>query len=104
MARPLPRSLFRRFNSSPEVIRLVVMMYVRYPAVAAQRPHSSYSKNKAVGSASEYTQEIVHKNRINLVSDSKMSDIALCWRLAISSSATSSAPDSFVSSQGDQTN
>ncbi len=31
MARPLPPSPFRRFNSSPEVIRLVVMMYVRYP-------------------------------------------------------------------------
>jgi putative transposase len=28
---------FRYFNSSPEVIRLVVMMYVRYPLVAAQR-------------------------------------------------------------------
>ena len=27
----LPPSPFRRFNSSPEVIRLVVMMYVRYP-------------------------------------------------------------------------
>jgi putative transposase len=25
------RSLFRYFNSLPEVIRLVVMMYVRYP-------------------------------------------------------------------------
>jgi hypothetical protein len=25
---------FRYFNSSPEVIRLVVMMYVRYPAGA----------------------------------------------------------------------
>jgi putative transposase len=24
---------FRYFNSSPEVIRLVVMMYVRYPLV-----------------------------------------------------------------------
>jgi putative transposase len=24
-------SLFRYFNSSPEVVRLVVMMYVRYP-------------------------------------------------------------------------
>jgi transposase-like protein len=24
-------NLFRYFNSSPEVIRLVVMMYVRYP-------------------------------------------------------------------------
>lgn len=29
--RAKPPSLFRRFNSSPEVIRLVVMMYVRYP-------------------------------------------------------------------------
>ena len=27
----LPPSPFRRFNSSPEVIRLVVMMYVRFP-------------------------------------------------------------------------
>jgi putative transposase len=25
------RSPFRYFNSSPEVIRLVVMMYIRYP-------------------------------------------------------------------------
>ena len=26
-----PASPFKRFNSSPEVIRLVVMMYVRFP-------------------------------------------------------------------------
>jgi transposase-like protein len=25
------RNLFRYFNSSPEVIRLTVMMYIRYP-------------------------------------------------------------------------
>jgi putative transposase len=32
MARPhVPRTPFYRFNSSPEVIRLAVMMYVRYP-------------------------------------------------------------------------
>ena len=32
MPRPRkPVSLFRYFNSSPEVIRLVVMMYVRFP-------------------------------------------------------------------------
>lgn len=32
MPRPRrPASLFRYFNSSPEVIRLVVMMYVRFP-------------------------------------------------------------------------
>jgi transposase-like protein len=30
MSRPLP-SPFRYFNSSPEVIRLVVMMYIRFP-------------------------------------------------------------------------
>jgi putative transposase len=30
-SRAKPRSPFRCFNSSPEVIRLVVMMYVRYP-------------------------------------------------------------------------
>ena len=30
-SRAKPRSPFRYFNSSPEVIRLVVMMYVRYP-------------------------------------------------------------------------
>lgn len=30
MSRP-SRSPFRYFNSSPEVIRLVVLMYVRYP-------------------------------------------------------------------------
>ena len=28
---PAPPSPFRRFNSSPEVIRLVVMIYVRFP-------------------------------------------------------------------------
>ena len=28
---PLPPNPFRWFDSSPEVIRLVVMMYVRYP-------------------------------------------------------------------------
>jgi putative transposase len=30
-SRALPPSPFRRFNSSPEIIRLVVMMYVRFP-------------------------------------------------------------------------
>ena len=30
-SRALPPRPFRRFNSSPEVIRLVVMMYVKYP-------------------------------------------------------------------------
>ena len=30
-SRALPPSPFRRFNSSPEVIRLVVMLYVKYP-------------------------------------------------------------------------
>ena len=30
-SRAKPPSPFRRFNSSPEVIRLVVMMYVRFP-------------------------------------------------------------------------
>ena len=30
-SRALPPSPFSRFNSSPEVIRLVVMMYVKYP-------------------------------------------------------------------------
>jgi hypothetical protein len=29
------RNPFRYFNSSPEVIRLTVLMYVRYPPVAA---------------------------------------------------------------------
>ena len=29
--RRVPPSPFRRFNSSPEVIRLVVLMYVRFP-------------------------------------------------------------------------
>jgi putative transposase len=28
------RNLFRYFNSSPEVIRLTVMMYIRYPLSA----------------------------------------------------------------------
>ena len=32
MARaPKPRTPFYRFNSSPEIIRLLVMMYVKYP-------------------------------------------------------------------------
>ena len=30
-SRALPASPFRRLNSSPEVIRLVVLMYVRFP-------------------------------------------------------------------------
>ena len=30
-SRALPASPFRRYNSSAEVIRLVVMMYVRFP-------------------------------------------------------------------------
>jgi putative transposase len=30
-SRALPPSPFRRFNSSPQVIRLVVLMYVRFP-------------------------------------------------------------------------
>ncbi len=33
MPRPRkPNSPFRYFNSSPEIIRLVVMMYVRFPS------------------------------------------------------------------------
>src|SRR5882757_2290652 len=32
MARPRrPKTLFYRFNSSPEIIRLAVMLYVKYP-------------------------------------------------------------------------
>jgi transposase-like protein len=32
MARPrTPKTPFYRFNSSPEIIRLVVMMYVKFP-------------------------------------------------------------------------
>ena len=30
-SRAEPASPFKRFNSSPEVIRLVVLMYVRFP-------------------------------------------------------------------------
>ena len=30
-SRAKPPSPFKRFNSSPEIIRLVVMMYVRFP-------------------------------------------------------------------------
>ncbi len=30
-SRAKPASLFRCFNSSPEVIRLVVLMYIRFP-------------------------------------------------------------------------
>ena len=29
--KPLPDGPFKRFNSSPEIIRLVLMMYVRFP-------------------------------------------------------------------------
>jgi len=32
------RNPFRYFNSSPEVIRLVVMMYIRYPRRAQYGP------------------------------------------------------------------
>jgi putative transposase len=31
MPRPQPASPFRYFNSSPDVIRLAVLMYVKYP-------------------------------------------------------------------------
>jgi len=34
------RNPFRRFNSSPEVIRLTVMMYVRYPVGIPVPVHS----------------------------------------------------------------
>ena len=38
MPRPRkPASPFRYFNSSPEVIRLVVLMYVRFPLSLAER-------------------------------------------------------------------
>jgi putative transposase len=30
------RNLFRYFNSSPEIIRLTVMMYIRYPLLLRQ--------------------------------------------------------------------
>jgi len=32
---------FRYFNSSPEVIRLAVMMYIRYPLSLSVRPERS---------------------------------------------------------------
>jgi putative transposase len=32
-----PANPFRYFNSSPEVIRPVVMMYVKFPPVATER-------------------------------------------------------------------
>jgi len=42
-SRALPPSPFRRFNSSPEVIRLVVMMYVRFPLSLSELPPSERS-------------------------------------------------------------
>ena len=45
-----PKTPFYRFHSSPEIIRLVVMLYVRYPlpfrnvqALAAQASYSSWT-------------------------------------------------------------
>ena len=43
---------FRYFNSSPEVIRLVVMMYVRYPLSLRNvegRCHANVSVHPVVG-------------------------------------------------------
>lgn len=40
-SRALPPSPFRRFNSSPEVIRLVVMMYVPLPAFGSRQTDRS---------------------------------------------------------------
>jgi hypothetical protein len=42
MARTKP-TRFRYFNSSPEVIRLTVMMYVRYPMTPSPPPKSPAS-------------------------------------------------------------
>jgi hypothetical protein len=36
------RNPFRYFNSSPEVIRLAVMMYIRYPLVKPSDTASTY--------------------------------------------------------------
>ncbi len=44
---------FRYFNSSPEVIRLTVMMYIRYPLSLRQvgDPTAAYSRTRSpVGS------------------------------------------------------
>ena len=39
------RNPFRYFNSSPEVIRLVVMMYIRYPL--SLRPREIFEAGRA---------------------------------------------------------
>ena len=44
---------FRYFNSSPEVIRLVVMMYVRFPLSLRKRPHAGWAQLYAVGLSDE---------------------------------------------------
>jgi hypothetical protein len=36
---------FRYFNSSPEVIRLVVMMYIRYPRLNVSHQHPSQARS-----------------------------------------------------------
>lgn len=47
-SRALPLSPFRRFNSSPEVIRLVVLMYVRFPLSLPNVEHLLFERGMDV--------------------------------------------------------
>ncbi len=42
------RNPFRYFNSSPEVIRLAVMMYIRYPLLLRQVEGLLHERGKAI--------------------------------------------------------
>ena len=44
------RNPFRYFNSSPEVIRLVVMMYIRYPLCLPKTSSAGFAVEKRIGS------------------------------------------------------
>lgn len=44
----VPDSPFKRYNSSPEVFRLVVMMYVRFP-LSLRNVEDLLFKNKILG-------------------------------------------------------
>ena len=73
-----PASPFRYFNSSPEVIRLVVMMYVRFPLsglnrrFGVDRPTSEYlypmmwAGNRAIArNAKMAMMQFCSENRVN---------------------------------------
>ncbi len=62
------RNPFRYFNSSPEVIGLAVMMYIRYPLLLRQVEGLLHERGKAIDEASSVCPQLSN-DRLWLESD-----------------------------------